>query len=309
MITTVTLNPAIDTRYFIEDFKEGRLFRAEKTIKSPGGKGLNVTKVLKQLDANVVATGILGGKNGEWIQENLKNMNIKEGFYVSSAETRVCIAVLAKHSETEILESGEELPDSDLRAFEKKFMELVEKSDVITMSGSLPKGMDAGYYQKLVEMVNRKGKKVILDTSGKSLLEGVKGKPYLIKPNFDELEYVLGESIDGRDKIKKAVEKLKNLGAQNVLVSLGGEGAIYFGEEILKITIPKIKIHNTVGSGDSSVAGFAMGLNDGLELNEVLKLSMACGMSNAQHGEVGFINKADVEKFIQQIHVQKLTIA
>ena len=306
MITTVTLNPAIDTRYFIEDFKEGRLFRAEKTIKSPGGKGLNVTKVLKQLDADVVATGIIGGKNGEWIQENLKKLGIKEEFYVSSAETRVCIAVLAKHSETEILESGEELADSDLRAFEKKFMELVEKSDVITMSGSLPKGMEAGYYQKLVELVNRKGKKVILDTSGKSLLEGVKGKPYLIKPNFDELEYVLGESIDGRDKIKKAVEKLKNLGAQNVLVSLGGEGAIYFGEEILKITIPKIKINNTVGSGDSSVAGFAKGLDDGLELNEVLKLSMACGMSNAQSMETGRVIPEDVKEFMENITIETL---
>ena len=308
MITTVTLNPAIDTIYFIEDFKEGRLFRAEKTIKSPGGKGLNVTKVLRQMGADVVATGIIGGKNGEWIQENLKKMDIKEEFYVSSAETRVCIAVLAKHSETEILESGEELTDSDLRAFEKKLMELVEKSDVITMSGSLPKGMDAGYYQKLVELVNRKGKKVILDTSGKSLLEGVKGKPYLIKPNFDELEYVLGESIDGRDKIKKAVEKLKNLGAQNVLVSLGGEGAIYFGEEILKITIPKIKIHNTVGSGDSSVAGFAKGLDDGLELNEILKLSMACGMSNAQSMETGRVIPEDVKEFMGNITVEVLKI-
>ena len=308
MITTVTLNPAIDTRYFIEDFKEGRLFRAEKTIKSPGGKGLNVTKVLRQMGADVVATGIIGGKNGEWIQENLKKMDIKEEFYVSSAETRVCIAVLAKHSETEILESGEELTDSDLRAFEKKLMELVKKSDVITMSGSLPKGMEAGYYQKLVELVNRKGKKVILDTSGKSLLEGVKGKPYLIKPNFDELEYVLGESIDGRDKIKKAVEKLKNLGAQNVLVSLGGEGAIYFGEEILKITIPKIKIHNTVGSGDSSVAGFAKGLDDGLELNEILKLSMACGMSNAQSMETGRVIPEDVKEFMENITVEVLKI-
>ena len=187
-------------------------------------------------------------------------------------------------------------------------MELVEKSDVITMSGSLPKGMDAGYYQKLVELVNRKGKKVILDTSGKSLLEGVKGKPYLIKPNFDELEYVLGESIDGRDKIKKAVEKLKNLGAQNVLVSLGGEGAIYFGEEILKITIPKIKIHNTVGSGDSSVAGFAKGLDDGLELNEILKLSMACGMSNAQSMETGRVIPEDVKEFMENITVEVLKI-
>lgn len=260
------------------------------------------------MGADVVATGIIGGKNGEWIQENLKKMDIKEEFYVSSAETRVCIAVLAKHSETEILESGEELTDSDLRAFEKKLMELVEKSDVITMSGSLPKGMDAGYYQKLVELVNRKGKKVILDTSGKSLLEGVKGKPYLIKPNFDELEYVLGESIDGRDKIKKAVEKLKNLGAQNVLVSLGGEGAIYFGEEILKITIPKIKIHNTVGSGDSSVAGFAKGLDDGLELNEILKLSMACGMSNAQSMETGRVIPEDVKEFMGNITVEVLKI-
>lgn len=306
MITTVTLNPAIDTRYFIDDFKEGKLFRAEKTIKSPGGKGLNVTKVLRQMNSDVVATGILGGKNGEWIQENLENMDIKEAFYVSSSETRVCIAVLAKHSETEILESGEELKDSDLRAFEKKFMELVEKSDVVTMSGSLPKGMESDYYKNLVEKVNKKGKKVILDSSGKALMEGVKGKPFLIKPNFDELEYVLGESIDGRDKIKKAVDKLKMLGAQNILVSLGGEGAIYFGEKILKISIPKIKINNTVGSGDSSVAGFAKGLDDGLELNEILKLSMACGMSNAQSMETGRVIPEDVAEFMKEITIEEM---
>lgn len=308
MITTVTLNPAIDTRYFIEDFKEGRLFRAEKTIKSPGGKGLNVTKVLKQLGNDVTATGILGGKNGEWIQERLKELKIKEKFTASSSETRVCIAVLAKNSETEILESGEELNSEDLKKFEDQFLELIKKSNVITMSGSLSKGIPIDYYKKIVEMANEKGKKVILDTSGKALLEGVKGKPFLIKPNFDELEFVLGESIDGREKINKAVAKLKELGAQNILVSLGGEGAIYFGEENLKIEIPRIKIHNTVGSGDSSVAGFAKGLDEGLELREILKLSMACGMSNAQSMETGKVVLEDVQKFMEEIKIENLKV-
>lgn len=308
MITTVTLNPAIDTRYFIEDFKEGRLFRAEKTIKSPGGKGLNVTKVLNQLGNDVTATGILGGKNGEWIQERLKELNIKEKFALSSSETRVCIAVLAKNSETEILESGEELNSDDLKKFEDKFLELIEKSNVITMSGSLSKGIPTDYYRRIIEMANEKGKKVILDTSGKALLEGVRGKPFLIKPNFDELEFVLGEPIDGREKINKAVTKLRELGAQNILVSLGGEGAVYFGEENLKIVIPRIKINNTVGSGDSSVAGFAKGLDEGLELREILKLSMACGMSNAQSMETGKVILEDVQKFMEEITIEDLKV-
>ena len=308
MITTVTLNPAIDTRYFIDDFREGRLFRAEKIIKSPGGKGLNVTKVLKLLSANVNATGILGGKNGEWIQERLKELNIKEEFTTSSSETRVCIAILAKNSETEILETGEELNSNDLKKFENKFLDLIKKSNVITMSGSLSKGIPTDYYKKIIEIANIEGKKVILDTSGRALLEGVKGKPFLIKPNFDELEFVLGESIDGRDKINKAVTKLKELGAQNILVSLGGEGALYFGEENLKINIPRIKINNTVGSGDSSVAGFAKGLNDELELSDILKLSMACGMSNAQNLETGKIILEDIQKFKNEITIEKFNI-
>ena len=306
MITTITLNPAIDTRYFIDDFKEGRLFRVDKIIKSPGGKGLNVSKVLQQLGADITATGILGGKNGEWIQENLKKIGIKEEFVVTENETRVCIAVLANHSETEILESGEELSASDLEKFEKKYLELLKRSDVITMSGSLSKGIPSDYYKKIIEMANENGKKVILDTSGRSLLEGVQGKPYLIKPNFDELEFVLGESIDGRDKIKKAVDKLKQFGAQNVLVSLGGNGALYFGEKVLKVEIPEISIHNTVGSGDSSVAGFAKGLSDGLSLEETLKLSMACGMSNAQSMKTGYVALEDVQSFISQIQVDEV---
>ena len=308
MITTVTLNPAIDTRYFIDDFKDGKLFRVDKIIKSPGGKGLNVSKVLKQLGADITASGILGGKNGEWIRDELKKLNISEEFIFTDKETRVCIAILAHHSETEILESGEEFSDEDLKNFEDRFLELVEKSDVITMSGSLPKGIPTDYYKKIIEMANEKGKKVILDTSGKALLEGVKGRPYLIKPNFDELAFVLGEEIDSREKIRKAVKKLQDLGAQNILVSLGGDGAMYFGRQDLKIKIPKIKIHNTVGSGDSSVAGFAKGLEQGLELEDILKLSMACGMSNAQSQETGSVNMEDVNKLISEIEIKELDI-
>ena len=122
MITTVTLNPAIDTRYFIDDFKDGKLFRVDKIIKSPGGKGLNVSKVLKQLGADITASGILGGKNGEWIRDELKKLNISEEFIFTDKETRVCIAILAHHSETEILESGEEFSDEDLKKFEDKFL-------------------------------------------------------------------------------------------------------------------------------------------------------------------------------------------
>jgi len=308
MITTITLNPAIDTRYFIDDFQEGKLFRADKIVKSPGGKGLNVTKVLHQLGADVTATGIVGGKNGEWIREKLKERNIKEKFYICSKETRVCIAVLAKNSETEILEASEEVEEKDIKGFEKVFAELLEKSDIITISGSLLKGVEKDYYKKLIEMINSKNRKVILDTSGATLLEGIKAKPYLIKPNFDELEYITGEKISDEHKLKGAVLKLKESGAQNILVSMGKDGAMYFGERNLKVTIPEIEVCNTVGSGDSTVAGFAKGLQDNMDLEETLKLAMACGMSNAQKTETGLVDIKDVESFMKQIKIEEIKL-
>lgn len=308
MITTVTLNPAIDTRYFIDDFKEGKLFRAEKIVKSPGGKGLNVTKILKQLGTDVTATGILGGKNGEWIVEKLKERNIKESFFISSKETRVCIAILSNNSETEILETSETIEENELKKFEIIFTELLEQSEIVTMSGSLLKGTKKDYYRKLVEIANVKGKKVILDTSGKALIEGIKAKPYLIKPNLDELEYVLGEKIDNDKKIKRAVYKLKELGAQNILLSMGKNGAFYFGETNFKIIIPKIKVCNTVGSGDSTVAGLAKGLHDNLKMEDTLKLAMACGMSNAQKMETGAVDIDDVKSFQEKIEIVKFEL-
>lgn len=310
MILTVTLNPAIDTRYFIDNFEAGKLFRANKIIKTAGGKGLNVTRVLNQLGANVVATGVVGGKNGEWIVEKLNLDGINENFYKTDKETRVCIAVLDLNQklETEILEASEEISQKELEEFEKIYELQVEKANIITMSGSLLKGANKNYYEKIVKIANEKGKKVILDTSGEALIEGIKANPYLIKPNFDEMEFVLGEKIDSDEKIKKGIEKLRELGAKNILLSLGKNGAMYFSEdgEVLKVTIPKIEVINTVGSGDSTVAGFAKGLNDNLNIFETLKLAMACGMSNAQSFATGEINVENVQKFVKEIKVEKV---
>ena len=308
MILTVTMNPSVDISYPLEKFNLDTVNRVAKAIKTPGGKGLNVTKVLNQLGADVTATGIVGRKNREWIREKLEERNIKEKFYICSKETRVCIAVLVKNSETEILEASEEVEEKDIKGFEEVFEELLEKSNIITISGSLLKGVEKDYYKKLIEMINSKNKKVILDTSGASLLEGIKAKPYLIKPNSDELEYITGEKINDEYELKEAVLKLKELGAENIIVSMGKDGAMYFGERNLRVTIPEIEVCNTVGSGDSTVAGFAKGLQDNMNLEETLKLAMACGMANAQKTETGLIDVKDVKSFMKQIKIEEIKL-
>lgn len=303
MILTVTLNPAVDIRYEIGEFKLNSIFRA-KSNKTAGGKGLNVSRVLQTLGKNVVATGFLGGNNGQWIAEELKKLEIKNEFIKINSETRSCIAILGENSQTEILEPGSEIDEEELKKFIDFFKKNCEKFEVICLSGSLPKNIQTDIYKEL-SVIARK-KKVLLDTSGISLKAGIEGKPFLIKPNKDELEALLGYRVKTVEEIVEAGKKLKSMGARNILISLGGEGAVYIGDESYKITIPKVQIKNPVGSGDSSIAGFAYGLSSGLPLEEILKYSMACGISNAMKVETGYVDLEVVQELFSKIIIEKI---
>lgn len=303
MILTVTLNPAIDVRYEISDFNIDKIFRA-KSFKTPGGKGLNVSRVLNLLGNSLVATGFLGGSNGTWIKNSLQNLNINSSFIESASETRNCIAILGQESQTEILEPGAEISEFELKKFINHYKNLLLENEIICISGSLPKGISGETYKLLCEL--GKNKKVILDTSGTSLIEALQGNPFLIKPNQEELEAILQTPLDTQEKLIKGALTLRDKGAQNILLSLGKNGAIYIGDDIYKIDIPKIQVINPVGSGDSSVAGFAHGLKNNLPIEEILKYSMACGMSNAMSNETGFISLPVIEELMKKIIVKKI---
>lgn len=305
MILTITLNPAIDVRYKIDNFEINNVFRGN-SHKTAGGKGLNVSRVLQLLGEKVEASGFLGGNSGEWISSKIQEDGIVDSFIKTNSETRTCIAILGNNTQTEILEPGQKVTQEDVNKFLEFFRENINKYKTICISGSVPEGIQEDIYEVICELA--KDKKVLLDTSGKFLTNGIKGRPYLIKPNREELENLLGRELSSFEELLKGAKEIKNEGCKNLLLSLGKDGAIFINEndEVFKINIPKIKVKNPVGSGDSSIAGFAYGLNNGKSMDETLKLSMACGISNAMIEGTGIIDLDTVKDLLEKITIEKI---
>ena len=307
-ILTVTLNPAVDTRYEIDNVKVGEVNRVLNKVETPGGKGLNVSNVLNKLGADVIATGFLGGAKGTFIEEKLEMKGISKDFLKVNNETRTCMAIIDNNKKiTEILESGSPVSLDEKENFIKKYSELLEKVEIVDMSGSLPKGVPSTFYKDLIDIANKLNKKVILDTSGEALKEGIKANPYLIKPNVDEMEFLLGKKIENIDEVIENAKEIQKNGVSNVMVTLGGDGGLLVTKDsVYQGTFPKVNIENTVGSGDSSVAGYIFGLSKDMSDIEKFKYALACGTSNAMLKNTGDIDIDTVSKLMEEIKVEKL---
>lgn len=307
MILTVTLNPSIDIKYNISDFKLGKVHRAEKCEKSAGGKGLNVARVVKKLDCKLLTTGFLGGKLGEELSEKLNEINIKNDFEKIKGETRNCINILHNNMSSEILESGPVVLPEEWKNFKNKFRKLTEKYKFISASGSLPSGLSSNSYCELIHIAKENKCKFFLDTSGTALRESLKAKPYFIKPNLEELEKLTdADSLKNINEVIEEAKKLNADGIEIVAVTLGGEGSILVTKEVIYIAeIPKFNVLNTVGCGDSFVAGFIAGHEKKLSLIECFKLAIACSISNALLPETGNIDPYILEELKQKIKILK----
>ncbi len=314
MILTVTLNAAIDKRYVVENFEEGEVNRVIECEYVPGGKGLNVSKPLAIAGADVVATGFVGGHAGAYICDRLKDYHVKDGFYRVEAESRSCINIwdTVKKKQTEFLEPGFTIDEEDWSGFEKKFKELAKDADVVTISGSVPKGLDSSAYKKLIEIVKGLNKKVILDTSGKLLTEAVEAVPYMIKPNIDEIAMLTGEKIDVSapnffEDVIAAARRVREKGVELVVVSLGADGSLMVCEDgVFRAIVPRVDAVNTVGCGDSMIAGFALGISEGLTPVETLKKASAISAASAMTEETGRFNMPDMEKLFDQIKIENI---
>lgn len=308
MIGTITLNPAVDRRYNIDILEKNTVKRTEDYMASAGGKGLNVSRVARILGEDVTAFGFLGGNTGDFIRNEIWKLGINDSFTSVNGTTRTCLNIIDDNNDNiEILEKGPVISKKDKHKFLEEFELQLEKLDIIAMSGSLPKGVDINIYSDIIKIAKKYNKKVILDTSGNVLLENLKSNPFLVKPNKEELENITGIKLDSEEAIKMSAHKILRRGAKNILVSLGDNGMYFFGEEgNFKVDIPKIKIKNTVGSGDSSVAGFAYSFSKGLDIQEVLKYANACGMSNAMEKGTGSIDMEKVNELRKKIIVRKI---
>ena len=309
MILTVTLNAAIDKRYVVDGFQVGEVNRVKECAYTPGGKGLNVSKPASIAGAEVVATGFVGGHAGHYIEDSLKPFGIRSEFYHLADESRSCINIWdeVNHVQTEFLEPGFTVTEEDFANFEEKFKGLAEKADVVSMSGSVPKGLDGTAYQRLVKICKAAGKPVILDTSGQLLEMGIKACPTMIKPNIDEIRMLTGKKCDHLEDMVEAAKEVHRNGVDIVAVSLGGDGSfVVCGEGIFRAEVPKIDAVNTVGCGDSMIAGYALGISEGLSVEETLRKASAISAAAALREETGFFVKEDMERILPQIRITKL---
>lgn len=309
MILTVTANAAIDKRYVVESFGVGEVNRVKSCAPTAGGKGLNVARVAKLTGAEVTATGFLGGHAGRFIEEKVLEQGIKSEFVWCKGESRTCINIWdeAKRQQTEFLEPGFVVEEKDCEKLVQKIRDLLVSSSVLTISGSVPKGADAKLYKRLIREAKHVGIPVLLDTSGELLKECIEECPTLLKPNIDEICGLTGRMLDSREDMLEAAQELHGKGVEIVAISLGKDGSLVSCKEgVYEVKVPRIDAVNTVGCGDSMIAGFAVGIARGLEIEEILRLASAVSAANAMRMETGFIVKEDVEAILPKIQITKL---
>jgi len=309
MLLTVTLNAAIDKRYVVEHYRVGEVNRVKTCTCTPGGKGLNVAKPAAIAGARVVATGFVGGHAGHYIEESLKPLGIESAFYHLAEESRSCINIWdeTKHTQTEFLEPGFTVGESDFTGFLDKFQSLLPDADVAALSGSVPKGLDGRAYCRLVDCCKAAGKRVILDTSGSLLTAGLASRPTMIKPNLDEIRMLTGRPCLSPREILDAAIQIHRDGIPYVAISLGGNGALLVcNEGAFRAKVPQIDAVNTVGCGDAMIAGFALGLADGLTAPEMLRRASAISAAAALREETGYFLPADRDRLLPEIEILKL---
>lgn len=310
MILTVTMNPSVDISYPLDRFQLDTVNRVVDTSKTPGGKGLNVTRVLAQLGDDVLASGLLGGKMGELIETELDKARIKHSFYKIAGETRNCIAILHEGKQTEILEQGPRISPEEAAGFLEAFEEILPGVEVVAISGSLPQGLGTDFYARMVSLCKQHRVRVVLDCSGAALLEVLRGpaKPTVIKPNAEELSQLLGiEVTDDADTLKATLQNELFDGIEWILISLGSKGAFAkHGDTFYRVSIPRIAVVNPVGSGDSTVAGVTSALVANVSDEDLLRKANVLGMLNAQEARTGYVNLENYDCFYQQITVAEV---
>lgn len=311
MILTITMNPSVDISYPLGKLVINDVNRIANVKKTAGGKGLNVTRGIHASSVPVIATGVLGGTTGEYIKKELDKDGISYHFYNITQESRNCIAILHEGNQTEILESGPSLTEKDVDGFLQHYQSLLKKCKAITISGSLPIGFPINFYATLIAVANQHNIPVLLDSSGDMLLAALTSatKPYLIKPNKDELQHIINQTIDPQSinsLIQATAHPLLD-GVQFVIVSLGKDGAFArYHDHCYRIFIPKIEVINPVGSGDVTLGGLAVSIYKNEDITTMLKRAMVMGMLNAMEAQTGFVNLQNYDTYFKKVIVEKL---
>ncbi|SDM68627.1 1-phosphofructokinase [Fictibacillus solisalsi] len=301
MIYTVTLNPSID--YFVktDGLNEGEINLVNEQSIVAGGKGINVSKVLKNLGVESVATGFVGGFTGDFVESSLRKAEIGTRFIRVEENTRINIK-LNTGKETEINGISPAIPASALEQLEEHLLANLETSDFVVLAGSLPSSLPYDFYGQLISSIRKKGAQAILDSKGNPLQQALAHQPFLIKPNHLELGDLVGATIQEPRQAAAYAKQLVNEGAQHVLVSMAGAGAVLVSKELAAFAnVPAGTLKNSVGAGDSVVAGFLAHYTRHGNVLEAFKFGVTAGSASAF--STGFCNAKDIDRYLPEVTV------
>ena len=304
MIYTVTLNPSIDYVIKLNNLKNGEVNRTNEEYVYPGGKGINVSLILKELGYKSRALGFVSGFTGAYIKDTLINKGLEEDFInLENGFTRINVKVKS-NEETEINGQGPNIDDKSLNKLYEK-LDSLKENDILVLAGSIPKTLDSSLYENIMKRLENKNVKIVVDATKDLLMNVLKHKPFLIKPNNHELEELFNVKLNGIDDIITYAKKLKEMGAKNVLVSMGKDGALLINEdgEVFTSNVAKGEVKNSVGAGDSMVAGFIAGYLNSNNYEQALKLGAASGGATAFSNDLA--TKEDIYKLIDEIKIER----
>ncbi|RIW38298.1 1-phosphofructokinase [Bacillus salacetis] len=300
MIYTLTLNPSIDYFVSLNELNLGETNRMEHDSKVPGGKGINVSRVLTSLGHPNKGMGFLGGFTGQFILDELKKERVDTAFVKVSGDTRINIKLRGKE-ETEINGNGPEISSEAKNALIRQ-LDVLEEGDFLVLAGSIPPSLPDDFYEVIIRETEGNGVNIVVDTTKEKLLNILKYKPFLIKPNHHELGELFNVSIENKEDAIPYGKKLVEMGAQNVIVSMGGKGTLYFtGEEAYFASVPPGSLVNSVGAGDSVVAGFIAACRTTGDVLKSFKYGAAAGSATAY--STGFCTRETIDKLLDEIEI------
>ena len=306
MIYTVTLNPSIDYVVNMEQLVEGMVNRVSTEHFYAGGKGINVSQILNQHGISNRALGFISGFTGNFIEGSLKEKGIDTDFIrLSEGYSRINMKIKTTTDETEINGMGPHIPKTEIDKLYRQ-LDLLTADDTLVLAGSIPATLPDDFYEKMMEHVQDRGVKVVVDATKNLLLNVLTYRPFLIKPNHHEIAEMFGVTISTTEDLLQYGNRLKDMGARNVLISMGGDGAILLAENgvVYRSNVPKGVVKNSVGAGDSMVAGFIAGYEKTQCYEQALRLGAASGSATAFLSDVA--TAEEILALVKEIVVQKL---
>ncbi|MGC6173361.1 1-phosphofructokinase [Lacrimispora sp. 38-1] len=309
MIVTVTMNPAIDKTVDIGKFERGDLNRIKRVEIDAGGKGINVSKTIRELGGESIATGFVGGTSGTIIRQVLADLGLRTDFVDVKGETRTNLKVVEETGEvTELNEPGPEVSKEQLEDLLNRLDGYANPDTLFVLAGSIPAGIPTDIYRKITEQVHQKGAKVLLDADGTLFSESLKGKPDMLKPNRSELErYYQMDYRASEQELVSMGEKLLDHGVSMAAISLGQMGAIFFTKE-KRYRCPglRVKAHSTVGAGDALVAAMAYSWDEKLPLETCIRLCMGASAGAVTSIGTKPPHRSLVDELVRQVELQEL---